>query len=131
MEFVLDLAVTFWQITVVVGLVLVGLVINHFDKDEEVRVGFKYKEMPTLKPVPIATKGKGFWKGIWLWIMTTRNWEVTKDWSAWNDAATNQTNGWTIEYASNFTFTSVKGVGHMAPQWARKPVLDMVNDFIA
>ena len=80
MEFVLDLAVTFWQITVVIGLVLVGLVINHFDKDEEVRVGFKYKEMPTLKPVPIATKGKGFWKGIWLWIMTTRNWEVTKDW---------------------------------------------------
>ena len=72
----------------------------------------------------IATEGTKKW-------IKDLNWPITKEWAAWNDPDTMQTNGWTIEYASNFTFTSVKGVGHMAPQWARKPVLDMVNDFIA
>ena len=36
--------------------------------------------MPELKPVAIKTKGKGFWKGIIMWLLSTRNWEITKDW---------------------------------------------------
>ena len=36
--------------------------------------------MPKLQPVPIATKGKGFWKGIVMWLLSTRNWILTEDW---------------------------------------------------
>ena len=32
-----------------------------------------------MKPILIATKGKGFWGAIWLWIGATRTWEITKD----------------------------------------------------
>jgi hypothetical protein len=41
----------------------------------------KYTSMPTLRPLPIPTKGKGFFSAIWLWIMTTRKWVVVKDWN--------------------------------------------------
>ena len=33
-----------------------------------------------MKPLAIKTKGKGFWKGIVMWLLSTRNWELTKDW---------------------------------------------------
>ena len=36
--------------------------------------------MPKLQPVPIKTKGKGFWKGIVMWLLTTRNWILVDDW---------------------------------------------------
>ena len=39
-----------------------------------------YEDMPHMKPVPMETKSKGFFGGIWLWIATTRKWEITKDW---------------------------------------------------
>jgi len=32
-----------------------------------------------LKPLPIKTKGKGFWKGIILWLMGVRHWEIVED----------------------------------------------------
>lgn len=75
----LDLAMTFWQWTVLGVLVLTGFVVNRLDKDEKVRVEFKYPMMPKMEPVPIATKGKGFWKGILMWLMTTRQWVITED----------------------------------------------------
>ena len=79
MEMLLDLAMTFWQWTVLGVLVIAGFIVNKFDKDEEVRVEFKYPMMPKMEPVPIATKGKGFWKGILMWLMTTRQWVITED----------------------------------------------------
>ena len=79
MEMLLDLAMTFWQWTVLGVLVIAGFIVNKFDKDEEVRVEFKYPKMPKMEPVPIATKGKGFWKGILMWLMTTRQWVITED----------------------------------------------------
>jgi hypothetical protein len=36
--------------------------------------------LPHLQPVKISTKGKGFWKGIIMWLLSTRNWVITKDW---------------------------------------------------
>ena len=36
--------------------------------------------MPKLQPVPIKTKDKGFWKGIVMWLLTTRNWILVDDW---------------------------------------------------
>ena len=41
---------------------------------------FYYKGMPKLQPLPIATKGKGFWKGIVMWLLATRNWILVDDW---------------------------------------------------
>ncbi len=32
-----------------------------------------------MKPLPIKTKGKGFWKGIVMWLLGTRQWEIVKD----------------------------------------------------
>ena len=40
----------------------------------------KFKEYPHMKPIRMATKDKGFFGGIWLWIATTRKWEITQDW---------------------------------------------------
>jgi len=41
----------------------------------------KFKEYPHMKPLRMATKDKGFFGGIWLWIMETRRWEITQDWA--------------------------------------------------
>ena len=80
LEMILDLAVTFWQWVVFAAIVLVGYVINLVDdKEPQERVGFTYKEMPHMKPIPIATKGKGFFKGIWMWLMGVRQWEISSD----------------------------------------------------
>ena len=35
--------------------------------------------MPVLRPIPIKTKGKGFWKGILLWLLGVRHWELAED----------------------------------------------------
>jgi hypothetical protein len=43
-------------------------------------VKIEYQDMPHMKPVPMETKSKGLFGGIWLWLMTTRKWEITKDW---------------------------------------------------
>ena len=42
-------------------------------------VKIKYKEMPHMKPITIETKSKGFFGGIWMWIATSRKWEITSD----------------------------------------------------
>ena len=60
----LDLAMTFWQWTVFGVLVIIGFIFTKFDGQGEHRVGFEYTEMPHMKPLPIQTKDKGFFKGI-------------------------------------------------------------------
>ena len=79
MEMLFDLAMTFWQWTIVICLIIVGFIINSFDKKEEKRIGFTYMDMPKMQPVPILTKGKGFWKGIWMWITGVRHWVVCEN----------------------------------------------------
>jgi len=80
LETFIDLAVTFWQWSVFAVIVLVGFIVNLLDdKEPKYRVGFSYPEMPHMKPIPIATKGKGFFKGIWLWLMSVRQWEICED----------------------------------------------------
>jgi hypothetical protein len=65
----------------VIVLILIGWIINLFgvDQDEDI-VGFKYKEMPHMKPIIIPTDGRGFWRSIWAWFIEVRHWEITKDW---------------------------------------------------
>ncbi len=79
MELIISLLLKFWQFTVLGILIIVGFIINLFDKKVDKRVNFKYEEYPHMRPLRIPTKGKGFWSAIWLWIMTVRQWEIVKD----------------------------------------------------
>ena len=57
-DLIVHLAMTWWQFTVVGVLIIVGFIINMLDdKEGTKRVGFEYKEMPHMKPIPIPTKG--------------------------------------------------------------------------
>ena len=76
---IIAIATKFWQWSLLIVLVIVGYLINLLDKKKS-NLKFSYGELPNLKPLPIKTKGKGFWKGILMWLTSTRNWEITKDW---------------------------------------------------
>ena len=80
MELIIGLAMKFWQWTVLIAVVIVAAIINFTDKRAKTKLKFNYKGMPKLKPLPIPTKGKGFWKGIVMWLLSTRNWVLTEDW---------------------------------------------------
>ena len=81
METILSLAEQFWQWAVVIALIIVGMVINFLDKKQvnKVRVNFKYKEYPHMRPIRIPTKSKGFWGAIFMWLLGKRHWEISKD----------------------------------------------------
>lgn len=79
MDFILDMAIKFWPMTVFIILVIIGSIVNLFDRKMDNRVNFKYIDYPHMKPIRIATKGKGFWGAIILWFFGTRHWEVVKD----------------------------------------------------
>ena len=79
MELLIDMAMKFWQWSLLIILVIVGFLINLLDK-RKAGITFHYEELPHLQPIKISTKGKGFWKGIIMWLLSTRNWKITKDW---------------------------------------------------
>ena len=79
MELLVSLAMKFWQWSLLIVLVIFGLIINLLDRRKS-NCTFHYEELPHLQPIPIKTKGKGFWKGIVMWLLSTRNWKITKDW---------------------------------------------------
>jgi serine carboxypeptidase-like clade 2 len=61
------------------------------------------------------------------WI-NSMSWQVTKPWTAWT-SDDDQIAGNFIEY-ENFTFATIHGVGHMAPQWKRKEVTQLITKFV-
>ena len=76
------LATKFWMWTVLITLIIVGFIINLFDKKKtDGRVNFKYTDYPHMKPIRIATKGKGFFAMIKMWLLGVRHWEITTDFS--------------------------------------------------
>lgn len=79
MDFILDLAIKFWPMVTFIILIIIGFIINMFDKKIDNIINFKYKNYPEMKPIKIATKGKGFWGAILLWSFGSRHWEITKD----------------------------------------------------
>ena len=79
MELLLTLAMKFWQWSLLILFVIIGFIINLLDKRKS-NLTFSYEELPHLQPVRIPTKGKGFWKGIVMWLLSTRNWVIIKDW---------------------------------------------------
>tara|TARA_R100001480_G_scaffold103089_1_gene106193 strand:- start:459 stop:1037 length:579 start_codon:yes stop_codon:yes gene_type:complete len=79
METLTELAINFWQWSILIILIIIGFVINLFDKKIQTRIGFKYTDYPVLKPLPIKTKGKGFFKMLTMWLFGVRHWEIVKD----------------------------------------------------
>jgi hypothetical protein len=79
MELLIALAMKFWQWTLLILFVIIGFAINMLDKRKTNNLKFSYDELPHLQPIPIKTKGKGFWKGIIMWLLGTRNWTIIKD----------------------------------------------------
>ena len=80
MEIIVALAMKFWQWSILIAVVIIGAIINFTDKRAKPKQKFSYKGMPHIKPLPIKTKGKGFWKAIVMWLLSTRNWELVQDW---------------------------------------------------
>ena len=79
MEILITLAMKFWQWSILIALIIIGFIINLFDKKVNSRVNFKYKDYPVMRPIRIATKGKGFFKMIMMWLLGTRHWEIAND----------------------------------------------------
>ena len=79
MEILIALAMKFWQWSILIALIIIGFIINLFDKKVDSRVNFKYTDYPLMKPLRIATKGKGFFKMILMWLLGVRHWEIAKD----------------------------------------------------
>lgn len=55
------------------------------------------------------------------------NWGTKEAWRPW--FTDGQVSGYTERY-NGLDFVTVKGVGHMAPQWARKPVTTMITSWV-
>ncbi len=66
---IIGLLLDYWMFTAVAVLILIGWIANLFgvDQNEDI-IGFKYDEMPHMKPIRIPTDGRGFWKAIWCWF---------------------------------------------------------------
>jgi len=79
MEFIIALAMKFWQWTILIVFIIIGFLINVLDKRRTNKLKFSYTELPHLQALRIDTKGKGFFKGILTWLLSTRNWVLTKD----------------------------------------------------
>jgi len=79
MELLITLAMKFWMWSILILVVVIGLVINLFDKKKINEINFKYTDYPLMKPIRIATKGKGFFKMILMWLLGVRHWEIAKD----------------------------------------------------
>ena len=79
MELIITLAVKFWMWSILIALILMGWIINLFDKKIDGRVNFSYKDYPQMQPIKISTKGKGFFGAIKMWMLGSRQWTITKD----------------------------------------------------
>jgi len=79
MELIIALAMKFWQWSILIALIIIGFVVNLFDNKKAKCYTFSYTALPTMKPIPIKTKGKGFFKMIIMWLLGTRNWEIAND----------------------------------------------------
>jgi carboxypeptidase C (cathepsin A) len=55
------------------------------------------------------------------------NWPIIDAWRPWY--TNEQVSGYIVGY-EGLDFITVKGVGHMAPQWARQPVQEMITNWI-
>eukprot|EP01084_Bolivina_argentea_P106689 190867_1 len=66
------------------------------------------------------------------WFVNDLNLPQTKAWREWtyNDVAGTQVGGWTRDF-QRLHFVTVRGSGHMVPQYRPSPALKMFNAFLA
>ena len=69
----------FWIWTIIILLIIIGFVVNLFEKKKPKLYTFNFTEYPLMKPIRIDTKGKGFFTLIKIWILGVRYWEIAKD----------------------------------------------------
>jgi carboxypeptidase C (cathepsin A) len=67
----------------------------------------------------VATLGTRRW-------IKQQPWPVTNEWRPWT---TNGDLSGYLEDRGNFTFATIHGVGHMAPQWKRQAVTQLITRF--
>jgi len=79
MELLITLAMKFWMWTILIALIIIGFIINLFDKKKPKCYTFEFTNYPLMTPLRIATKGKGFFTMIKMWLLGSRNWEISKD----------------------------------------------------
>ena len=75
----INYAIQFWQFSLVIILIITGAIWKILDKDVKPDMKFKAISMPHMKPIPIPTKGKGFWGGLKIWLFVSRKWVIVKD----------------------------------------------------
>ena len=56
MELLLTLAMKFWMWTVLIALIIIGFIINLFDKKKPKCYTFEFTDYPLMKPIRIAQK---------------------------------------------------------------------------
>jgi hypothetical protein len=79
-DIIIDLMTRFWQFTVLGILIIIGFAINLSDKLlKGKKVDFEYEDYPHMQPIRIATKDKGFWGAILMWLLGTRKWRITQN----------------------------------------------------
>ena len=79
MELIVTLAMKFWMWTILIALIIIGFIINLFDKKQPKCYTFAFTDYPLMKPIRIATKGKGFFRMLLMWLLGVRHWEIAKD----------------------------------------------------
>jgi len=75
----LEYIIQFWEIALVAFIVLLELVTRWIDRSRETKNKFSFEKMPAMRPVKIPTVGVGIFRGIWVWIAKSRQWELTED----------------------------------------------------
>ena len=79
MELLVSLAMKFWMWSLLIAFIIIGFIINLFDKKKAKCYTFEFTDYPLMKPLKIATKGKGFFTMIKMWLLGVRHWEIAKD----------------------------------------------------
>jgi len=67
------------------------------------------------------------------WTSTQMGLTATREWQAWfyNDNEGQQVAGFVTDYQGGFTFATIKGSGHMVPQYAPQPSFVFFQRFLA
>ena len=58
MELIVTLAMKFWMWTILIALIIIGFIVNLFDKKKPKLYTFEFKDYPLMKPIRIAQKVK-------------------------------------------------------------------------
>jgi hypothetical protein len=75
----MEILITYWQFTLVALIIVAAATYFNLAGQADSPMVFKTKGMPEMSPIPIETKSKGFWGGVWMWLMVTRTWTIVKD----------------------------------------------------